>query len=311
MAAQARGEGLSTILVTGGTDGLGRATAILLAEHGYRVFAAGRNPARREALDALARERRLPLTTAEMDVTDGASVDRAVEEIRSQAGPIDALVNSAGIAIISTMEEIALTDLQKQFETNVFGAVRVIQRVLPEMRERRRGRIINMSSVAGKISNPLFGPYSSSKFALEAVSDALRLELYPFGVYVVVIEPGYIPSGMEKASVELSSRYTHNATAGPYAGLYQNFLRFWKRTTGNPRYTSEDCARVILRALRETPPKTRYPVTREARLTILARRWLSDRRLDRMTIRTLGLDRLAASAEPKASAKAAAVSERR
>ena len=311
MAAQARSEGLSTVVVTGGTDGLGKATAILLAERGYRVFAAGRNPARRQALDALARERQLPLATVEMDVTDDASVERALEQIRAQAGPVDALINAAGIAIVATTEEIALADLRTQFETNVFGAVRVTQRVLPEMRARRRGRIINLSSVAGKVANPLFGPYSASKFALEAISDALRLELYPFGIQVVVIEPGYIPSGMEKASLELSSRYTHNATEGPYAGLYQNFLQFWKRVTQNPRYTPEDCSRVILRALQETPPKTRYPVTRDARLVILMRRWLSDRRLDRMTIRELGLDRLAAPAEPKASARAATASDQR
>ena len=187
----------ATVLVTGATDGLGRATAIFLAKQGYHVFAAGRNAQKRASLEAEAKKENLPIETLEMDVTDDASVDRAVAEIERSAGPVEILVNNAGIAIAAVMEEISLADLHKQFETNVFGLVRVSQRVLPSMRERGRGRIINMSSVAGKVSSPLFGPYAGSKHAVEAISDAMRIELIPFGVQVVLIEPGYIPSNME------------------------------------------------------------------------------------------------------------------
>jgi len=285
-------EELKTVLITGGTDGLGRATALLLAEQGYRVFATGRNAERRAALDAVARERKFRLETLEMDVCEDASVDRAVAEVERRAGAVEALVNSAGIAVVAAMEEITQRDLHQQFETNVFGTVRVIQRVLPEMRKRRRGRIVNMSSVGGVVANPLFGPYSGSKFAIEAVSDALRLELRSFGIHVVVIQPGYIPSGMESASVGLSSHYTHGAARSPYAQLYGNFLKFWKRSTANPRYRPEHCALVILRALRDTPPKPRYTVTRDARITRVVRRLLTDSMLDRMLIRALEIDKI-------------------
>ena len=288
-------EELKTVLITGGTDGLGKATAILLAEQGYRVFATGRNAERRAALDALARERSLPLETLEMDVGDDGSVDRAVSEIERRAGGVDALVNAAGIAVMATMEEITQRDLHLQLETNFFGVVRVTQRVLPGMRQRRRGRILNISSISGIRAFPLFGPYSSSKFALEAISDAMRLELLPFGVHVVVIQPGFIPSGMEKASVGLSSQYTHGAPASPYAGLYRNFLELWKKTTrkrAGKTYQPIDFARVILRALRDTPPKARYPVTRTAHVLRIARRLMTDRMFDRQTIRQLKIDRL-------------------
>ncbi len=152
----------ATVLVTGGTEGLGRATSLLLASEGYRVFAGGRNAKRRAALDVEANDLYLPLATLEMDVTDDDSVNRAISEIEQQAGPVEILINNAGIAVAAAMEEISMADLRKQFETNFFGVLRISQRVLPAMRNRRRGRIINMSSVAGLLGNPILGPYSSS-----------------------------------------------------------------------------------------------------------------------------------------------------
>jgi len=233
----------------------------------------------------------LPLETVEMDVCDDASVRRALDEVRRKAGPVDVLVNNAGIAIVAVMEEISLSDLRQQFETNVLGVVRLTQRVLPDMRERRRGRIINMSSVSGKFASPLFGPYAGSKFALEAVSDALRLEVRSFGIHIVLIEPGYIPTNMGNASLELSQAYAGQAERSPYAAVYQGFRRSWKKATARPTLTPEDCARVILRAVREVPPKARYTVMRHAWLVGFARRFLTDRVLDRMTLRQYGLDR--------------------
>lgn len=283
-------EELKTVLITGGTDGLGRATALLLAESGYRVFAGGRDAGRRAALSAETSRRNLPLETLEMDVCDDASVDSAVSEIERKAGAVDILVNNAGIAIVAVMEEITLDDLRREFETNFFGVVRVTQRVLRRMRERRRGRIINMSSVSGRISLPLMGPYCSSKFALEAMSDALRLELVPFGIPVVLIEPGYIPSGMQNAALALSARYAENSRQSPYATLYHAFRQSWKgRLSHKPRYSPDDCARVVLRALRDSPPKPRYTVTLNAIIGNLMRRFLPDRALDRSVLRHYGI----------------------
>jgi NAD(P)-dependent dehydrogenase (short-subunit alcohol dehydrogenase family) len=283
----------TTVLVTGGTDGLGRATALRFASGGYRVFAAGRNSQKRAALAQLAEEKNLALETLELDVTSDESADRAIAEIARRAGPVDVLVNNAGVAIAAAMEEITIEDLRKQFETNVFSMVRMSQRVLPGMRERGRGCIVNMSSIAGRTSNPLMGPYSGSKHAVEAISDAMRMELVSFGIHVVMIEPGFIPTNIGQASAEASSRYTENAAASPYAEVYLGFLKLWRKIMANAKSTPEDCAQVILRAVRSPAPRARYLVTREAKITAAMRWLLSDRQLDKMTLRMLGLNRSA------------------
>ena len=284
----ARAGELKTVLITGGTDGLGKATAVLLAEQGYRVMATGRNPARREALEALAREKKLPLTTVEMDVREDASVERALAEARSQGGPIDVLINSAGVGYYAVMEEITLEHLRQQFETNFFGAVRVTQRVLPEMRARKRGCIVNMSSIAGKYAFPLFGPYSASKHALEAMSDALRMEVRPFGIGVALIEPGFIPTGFQATARELATEYVKSAEGSPYAQLYKNYGRGYRKSTTTAKYTPEDCARVILRAVRAERPRARYTVTRRAGVLSFAKRLLPDAFLDWRIGKSLG-----------------------
>ncbi|HKW87118.1 MAG TPA: SDR family oxidoreductase [Candidatus Acidoferrales bacterium] len=281
----------TTVLVTGGTDGLGRATALLLALRGYRVFAAGRSLQKRAALEQLAEEKSVELETLELDVTSDASADRAIAEITRRAGPVDVLVNNAGVAIAAAMEEITIEDLRKQFETNVFSMVRLSHRVLPGMREKGRGRIINMSSIAGRTSNPLMGPYSGSKHAVEAISDAMRMELVRFGIHVVMIEPGFIPTNIGQASAEASSRYTANAAESPYAHVYLGFLKLWRKIMANAKSTPEDCAQVILRAVQSRSPRARYLVTREAKITAALRWLLSDRQLDKMTLRMMGLDR--------------------
>jgi NAD(P)-dependent dehydrogenase (short-subunit alcohol dehydrogenase family) len=284
---------MECVLVTGGTEGLGKATSLLLAAQGHRVFAGGRNAAKRAALDAEAKQKNLPLQSLEMDVTDDASVDRAIGAIHEEAGPVDILVNNAGIAFAAVIEEITLEDLRRQFETNFFAVVRVTQRVLPEMRERRRGRIVNMSSVGGKMASPVLGPYASSKFAVEAISDSLRIELLPFGVHVILIEPGYIRSGMERTAQELSSHYIAVAEKSPYAAVYAGFQRGWATMTKDSKTKPDDCAQVILRAIRANPPKARYTVTREAKIVTFLKRVLSDKALDRMLVKTYGAPRVA------------------
>jgi NAD(P)-dependent dehydrogenase (short-subunit alcohol dehydrogenase family) len=279
---------LSTVLITGGTDGLGKATALLLAEQGYRVVATGRNAERRAQLEALARERKLPLTTVEMDVREDASVERGLEKMHAEMGPIDVLINNAGVGYYAVMEEIRMEDLRQQLETNFFGAVRLIQRVLPEMRARRGGRIINVSSIAGKYAFPLFGPYSASKFALEAMSDALRMEVRPFGIHVVLIEPGFIPTGFQGTAQEMSSEYIRNAGRSAYAQLYKNYGRNYRKSTGTVEDTPEDCAGVILRAVRAARPRARYTVTRRAQVLSFAKRLVTDQFLDWRFGKSLG-----------------------
>jgi NAD(P)-dependent dehydrogenase (short-subunit alcohol dehydrogenase family) len=214
-----------------------------------------------------------------VDITSLASVSEAFDQVKR----IDILVNNAGIGFVAPMEEISLADIRRQYETNVFGVVRVTQHVLPGMRARRRGRIVNMSSLAGKVSSPLFGAYSSSKFALESISDAWRLELDQFGIQVILIEPGIIPSGMEGAARELSEAYINRAP-GPYAAMKAGFENMWAAESAKAKTTPDDCARVILNALRAARPKARYPVTSTATVMTYLRRILSDRTLDRLIL---------------------------
>src|SRR4029077_3515160 len=250
-----------TVLITGATDGLGRATALLLAQRGYRVFAAGRSAEKRAQLDALAREKKLPLETLELDVCDDTSVQLAVTGVLAKTGAIDVLFNNAGVNFTAAVEDLHMEDWRRQFETNFFGVLRVTRAVVPHMRERMRGRIVMMSSVSGFVTAPTQGAYSSSKFALEAMSNALRLELYPFGVQVVLIEPGYIVTGIQQAALELSKPYLEKMNAGPYAPLYARFFESVTGSRAKSKTTPEDCARTVLRAIEAPNPKARYLVT--------------------------------------------------
>jgi NAD(P)-dependent dehydrogenase (short-subunit alcohol dehydrogenase family) len=280
-----------TVLITGATDGLGRATAILLAQHGYRVFAAGRSAEKRAQLDALAREKNLPLETLELDVCKDASVHRAVSAVLAKAGAIDVLFNNAGVNFTAAVEDLRIEDWRRQFETNFFGVLRVTQAIVPHMRERRRGRIVMMSSVSGFVTAPTQGAYSSSKFALEAMSNALRLELYPFGVQVILIEPGYIVTGIQQAALELSKPYLEKMNAGPYAPLYARFFASVTGSRAKSKTTPEDCARVVLQAIEAPNPGIRYGVTQLAVVAKWCKRLLSDKAVDAIFRRRFGIVR--------------------
>jgi len=280
-----------TVLITGATDGLGRAAALLLARRGYRVFAAGRSAEKRAQLDALSREKNLSLETVELDVCDDASVQRAVANVLAKTGAIDVLFNNAGVNFTAAVEDLCMEDWRRQFETNFFGVLRVTQAVVPHMRERRHGRILMMSSVSGFVTAPTQGAYSSSKFALEAMSNALRLELYPFGVHVVLIEPGYIVTGIQQAALELSKPYMEKMNNGPYASLYARFFASVTGSRAESKTTPEDCARVILQAIEATNPRIRYGVTQLATVAKWCKRLLSDKAVDAIFRRRFGIVR--------------------
>jgi len=280
-----------TVLITGGTDGLGKAAALLLARRGYAVYAAGRSSHRREELDRLAHEERVSLHTLEMDVRDNASVQIAVELALEKSNGIDVLINSAGVGYMAVVEELRMEDLRQQFETNLFGVLRVTQAVLPSMRARRSGRILMMSSAAGLIAPPTYGAYSSSKFALEGLSDALRLELYPFGVEVILIEPGYIITNFQQTAQKLAQPYADRAKSSPYAKVYAGAWAGANQSRQQSKSTPEDCAHAILQAIEASHPKARYPVTALAKRLSLSKRILSDRLLDSILRKRFGIIR--------------------
>jgi NAD(P)-dependent dehydrogenase (short-subunit alcohol dehydrogenase family) len=282
---------LKTVLITGATDGLGKAAALLLAERGYRVFAAGRSAEKRTQLEALARERKLPLETLEMDVCDDDSVKNSVAETIRKSGGLDVLINNAGIIYVATVEDARMEDWRRQFETNFFGVVRVTQAVLPHMRERRRGRILMMSSVSGLVTPPTHGPYSSSKHAMEGLSNALRLEMYPFGVEVILIEPGYIMTNLANTAAVLMEPYAEKVASGPYAKVYAGAFAGSSSARAKSKTTPEDCARVMLQAIEAPRPKARYGVTPLARLVKWSKRLMSDNMMDSILRRRYGIVR--------------------
>ncbi len=285
------GNAQQTVLITGATDGLGRAAALLLAEKGYRVFAAGRSTEKRAELDRLAAAKKLPLETLELDVCNDSSVSRAVKHILQKAANIDVLINNAGVGLMAVTEELKLDDLRRLYETNIFGLLRVTQAVLPHMRERKAGRILMLSSVAGILTPPTYGAYSSSKHAVEALSNALRLELYPFNIEVILIEPGYIMTNFQQTAKELAQSYVEGSTISPYAKIYSGAIAGATSSRRESKTTPEDCARVILHAIEASHPKARYTVTPLAKWAAFGRRILPDTLLDSFLRRKFGIDR--------------------
>jgi NAD(P)-dependent dehydrogenase (short-subunit alcohol dehydrogenase family) len=270
------------VLVTGCSTGIGRATVLEAAERGHVVFATARDPGTLADLG-----RRENVRALRLDVTDPASIAAAVRSVAAEAGRLDALVNNAGYGQYGAVEEVSPEEWRAQFEVNVFGSVAVIRSVLPEMRKAGGGTIVNVSSIAGKISIPFAAPYCSSKHALEAISDALRIEVAPFGVRVVVVEPG--PIGTEfgaraRASVERFLR-----GPGPYAAIYGHAEKAMNTDFAAGMLPPESVARVIVDAIESPRPKTRYKITRMARTYIPLKRVLTDRMLDRQMRRSLGI----------------------
>jgi NAD(P)-dependent dehydrogenase (short-subunit alcohol dehydrogenase family) len=262
------------ILVTGCSSGIGRATAERLARRGWTVYASARR------LESLAG---LPTEKLALDVTDEASMRAAVSAIEAEHGAVGALVNNAGYSLSGAFEVTPLDDVRRQFETNVFGLVRLTQLVLPAMRRERRGRIVNVSSMGGRLTFPGGGFYHASKHAVEALSDALRYEVSGFGVDVVVVQPGLIRTEFAGSAVaaiaptdvpayEEFQVTVARATVGAYDGGLA------RRLGGGP----DTVARTIERALAARRPRTRYRVTPSATLFLGLRRVLGDRAWDRM-----------------------------
>ena len=285
--ASGEAENDPVVLITGGTDGLGKATAVLLAESGYRVFAVGRSAEKCTQLQEIAAQRNLPLESLAVDVCDQSSVEHGVAAVLEKAGAIDVLINNAGVAYTATVEDMTMEDWRKQFETNVFGVVRMTQAVLPHMRARGKGRIVMTSSVLGTISPPGQGAYSASKHALEALSAALRYELYSLGIATVLVVPGYINTGIQQKGMALAKPYEARFKSGPYANVYAAAHK--AESSLSSGMTPDDYARVILRAVRAKTPAIRYSVGRRPRMVRFAKRLLPESALDAFIRKQYGI----------------------
>ncbi len=270
-------------LVTGASSGIGYATALALAGAGYLVCAAARRTAPMSGLSARG------LRVLSLDVTVDSSMVAAVQWIEQAYGPISVLVNNAGYSQLGPIEEVSIDSIRRQFETNVFGLVRLTQLVLPGMRCAGQGRIVNVSSMGGEFTVPFSGVYHASKYAVEAISDALRFEVEPFGIKVIVIQPGIVRTGQEKEAQD-SIRVTENSPYTEPLTRFRQFLESNAAPTDDAVLSPEAVAQVIAAAVQDEHPQTRYKVGAEAEQIPAMRRKLSDREWDALYRRLLGPD---------------------
>jgi len=269
------------VLITGCSSGIGRATALRLVRSGWRVYATARRP------EAIAELQDAGCRTLALDVTSEPSMSTAVEEVERAEGAVGVLINNAGYSQSGAIETVSIDAARRQFETNVFGLVRLTQLVLPKMRAQRWGKIVNVGSMGGRVTFPGGGYYHATKHALEAISDALRFELRGFGIDVILLEPGLITTDFGEVAAASMSENSSNATPDgddPYAqfnatvgavtkGAYDGPMR---RLGAGP----ERVAKAIEKALTRRRPPARITITPSAKLTIGTRRVLSDRAWD-------------------------------
>lgn len=268
-------------LVTGASSGIGEATARKLQSLGFTVYGAAR---RVDRLQTLAGAGIRPLGT---DVTDEESMKAGVDRIIAESGRIDVLVNNAGYGSYGAIEDVPIDEGRRQFEVNVFGAMALAQLVLPQMRAQRSGTIVNITSMGGKLHTPLGGWYHGTKFALEALSDCLRLEVAPFGIDVVVIEPGGIATEWGGIAADNLEKTSGTGAYAAQANAVASSLR--SEANANRNSPPSVIANAIGTAVTANRPKTRYAVGFGAKTLIAARGLLTDRQFDALISRATGL----------------------
>ncbi|MGH2728865.1 MAG: oxidoreductase [Actinomycetota bacterium] len=262
-----------SVLITGCSTGIGHVTAERLVKSGWKVTATARRPETiKDLADAGAR-------VLALDVTDEASMAAAVKTVEDVDGAIGVLINNAGYGLQGPVEEFSMDEVRRQFETNVFGLVRMCQLVLPGMREQRWGRIVNLSSIGGRVTFPGGGFYHATKYSVEAISDALRFEVRPFGIRVILVEPGTVTTPFGDTALGSIPDPT-----GPYAafkeGLADTVRGAYEGRMAKLAITPEKVAAVIEKAIGARNPRARYPVGIPARSGITMKRILPDRALD-------------------------------
>jgi len=268
-------------LVTGASSGIGEATALELAATGYTVYAAARRVERMEHLKASG------IRPIAMDVTDDASLSAGVDQIIAETGRIDVLVNNAGYGSYGALEDVPMEEARHQFDVNVFGAARLTQLVLTHMRAQQSGKIVNITSMGGKIHTPLGAWYHATKFALEALSDCLRMELKPFGIDVIIIEPGGIRSEWSGIAAD---KVRAVSSDGPYAAQGNAVAQsLTSESTQKRSSPPELIGRTIRKAVQARKPRTRYAVGYGAKPMILMHDVLPDRAFDAMMRRATGV----------------------
>jgi NAD(P)-dependent dehydrogenase (short-subunit alcohol dehydrogenase family) len=265
-------------VVTGSSSGIGLATSIALARNGYLTYATMRNLAKRDSIQSIADKQYLSIRVVQLDVTDENSIKSAIQSILSEAGRIDLLVNNAGYVLTGAFEDIGINEIKALYETNVFGVIRVTQAVLPIMRKQGSGRIINISSGAGRIGYPGGSAYVSSKFALEGLSESMAYEIEQFGIRTVLVEPGFVRTKIgENMAI---SKKTQDPNS-PYSQMMQMMSSNQERMLENGS-DADLVASVVAEAATAKEPNLRYLVGKDVQQMMAAKKSISDEEFQKM-----------------------------
>jgi len=258
-------------LVTGSSSGIGFETSLALARNGYHTFATMRNLGKDEKIKQVIEKEDLSIEILELDVDSEESVNRAIKTVSEKNGRIDVLVNNAGYGMWGTVEDVSIDEFKEQFETNFFSIIRLIQKVAPIMRKQNSGNIVNISSVAGRIGFPVSPAYISSKFALEGLSESLRFELMPFGINVIIIEPGVIKTNFFD-SMKMSEKSQRDSTYKEITDKVISGVKMMAEMGTHPK----EVADVVIKTLGEEKPLPRYVIGNDAMMFLEAKKMKTD-----------------------------------
>lgn len=261
-----------TVLVTGCSSGIGYATCLMFARNNFATYGSVRDLSKAERIQEITNIEKLPLKIIRLDVNEDESIGIAIQEIISDSGRIDILINNAGYGMFGPIEEISIEEIKEQFETNFFGTIRLIKAIVPIMRKQRNGTIVNISSMVGRFGVPLNAAYVSSKFALEGLSESISFELEEFGIKVILIEPGVIQTDFFQ-----NLKIKGNDTKSPYYKLMNKRIAFLKAAMKNSVSSSDQVADTIFHAVKSGDPDMRYVIGNDATNSIHMRKSLSDR----------------------------------
>ena len=258
-------------LVTGSSSGIGFETSLALARNGFHTFATMRDLGKDEKIKQIIEKEDLSIEILELDVDSEESVNRAIKTVSEKKGRIDVLVNNAGYGMWGTVEDVSIDEFKKQFETNFFSIIRLIQKVAPIMRKQSSGNIVNISSVAGRIGFPVSPAYISSKFALEGLSESLRFELMPFGINVIIIEPGVIKTNFFD-SMKLSEKSQQDSAYKEITNKVISGVKMMAEMGTHPK----EVADIVIKTLGEEKPLPRYVIGNDAMMFLEAKKMKTD-----------------------------------
>ena len=272
-------------IITGSSSGIGHATALLLARNRFHTYATMRNIKNSGDILEIANRERLPLQVIQLDVNDDTSIKNSIEKVISEKERIDVLVNNAGYGLVGAFEDLSIEEIKSQFETNFFGVIRLTQQVLPIMRKQKSGTIVNVSSGAGRIGFPGMSAYVSSKFALEGLSESMSYELEPFGIKIVIIEPGVIRTNFKKNAV-MSKKSLDDSYISPYSSIIQ---KMDASITSIIEHATppEQVAKAILHAVTSNNPELRFPVGNDIIMMLETKKSMSDEDFRKMMMQSI------------------------